>query len=709
MIHSDDLDHLDVKELRRKAEKQQESEEESTEDLSPSEKSELIQKLRIHKLELEMQNQELREIHQQLLVSRNAYYELWEHAPVGYLLLDRGGRIRTINRAGRKLFGSPGNELLHKPLISLADPESRIPIQLMLENFAGAEKNEKIKIDISRPDGTSRHCLLSLRFSETGSDLVQAVLTDITERDELEHTLREKEERLRLAVEGGRIGIWDLDLKTGKPTWNHMMLELIGRDPEDSIPDLEDFFEHYIHEEDRPRLRKYFAKVLARESDFVDEFRVVREDGRVCWIASTGLVYRDDEGRPVRLSGVNYDISDRKQAEKEARLIFAKLEQRVLERTEELNNANTKLRERAEQLARLSSELTLTEQRERRRLADMLHENLQQFLIGVKMNLEILSSRLADEQRPHFDKAYDLLLETINISRSLTAELAPVVLEQQGLAAALIWLQRWMKEKYDFDLELRIDPEVNVYDENISVLLFQSVRELLTNVIKHAGVKMARIVLQPEEDDFLKLIVADRGKGFDPETTSRTASGLGLFSIRERLELLGGRMELESEPDRGTEVRMVAPAGEAATDQVEHKKRGRKKAPKKQEGSARKIRLMLADDHVVMRQALSAMLEQYDDIEIIGEASDGEEAIKLAAELVPDVILMDISMPRMDGLEATRLILAHNPDIRIIGLSMHERADQSDVMLRAGAAAFCSKTGDTENLVAEIRNGKKGF
>ena len=115
------------------------------------------------------------------------------------------------------------------------------------------------------------------------------------------------------------------------------------------------------------------------------------------------------------------------------------------------------------------------------------------------------------------------------------------------------------------------------------------------------------------------------------------------------------------------------------------------------------IQVMVVDDHPVMREGLSRMLNLQSDIEVVGEASDGEDAVLLARELVPDVILMDVSMPKMDGVEATRVIHTEFSQIRIIGLSVFDKDDLAASMIAAGASDYCTKAGDTDTLLSAIR------
>ena len=117
-----------------------------------------------------------------------------------------------------------------------------------------------------------------------------------------------------------------------------------------------------------------------------------------------------------------------------------------------------------------------------------------------------------------------------------------------------------------------------------------------------------------------------------------------------------------------------------------------------------RIRLLLVDDHQIVREGLVGLLEQEDDIEVVGQASDGELAVEMVRKLQPDVVIMDISMPRLNGIEATRRIVSEFPNIRVIGLSMHYEPEMANAMQRAGAANYISKDVPSENLMAAIRS-----
>ena len=540
---------------------------------------------------------------------------------------------------------------------------------------------------------------------EAGMPLMAVVTVgDITQRKAAEQALRESQQDLARAQAVAHIGSWRLDVRRDELRWSDETYRIFGIPP--GAPMTYEAFLAAVHPEDRTSVDERWTAAL-RGEPYDIEHRIVVGDA-VRWVREKAQLEFDAEGGLLAGFGAVQDITDRKVAQEALRRARDELELRVAERTAEL-------RQRAEQLAMLASELTLAEQRERRRLAQVLHDHLQQLLVGAKFGLEVLCRRVGESQRPGVEQIQELLDESIRTSRSLTVELSPPILHEAGLGAGLEWLARWMKEKHGLLVELDIDPRAVTDREDVKVLLFQSVRELLFNVVKHAGVTHVRVEMAPQQDGRLCVKVSDRGVGFDPETmwsrSSQMAGGFGLLSIRERLELLGGRLTIESGPQQGARFMLIAPARTAAATQ-----RWAPPAPAARAAplpparilppAEGRIRVMLVDDHAVMRQGLAALLDGERDIQIVGQASDGQQAVELATRLVPDVILMDFSMPHMDGVQATRVIHRELPHIRIIGLSMYEEADRAAAMLEAGAAGYLTKSGDPDSLLGAIRGAR---
>jgi CheY-like chemotaxis protein len=217
-------------------------------------------------------------------------------------------------------------------------------------------------------------------------------------------------------------------------------------------------------------------------------------------------------------------------------------------------------------------------------------------------------------------------------------------------------------------------------------------------------------------DHQVQVVVSDQGVGFDPRTIpsqEAPGGGFGLFSIRERMQMIGGKMETDSAPGKGSRFVLTAPltvlvaqaTSTASTRLVEVPVE--RALPANRPKSGAPIRVLLADDQIVMREGLARLLSQEPDIDIVGQAADGQEAVRLAAALLPDVVLMDISMPKLNGVEATRAIRNDYCDIRIIGLSMFEEADRAQALRDAGAIAYLTKSGPPDELIAAIRESVK--
>jgi len=416
---------------------------------------------------------------------------------------------------------------------------------------------------------------------------------------------------------------------------------------------------------------------------------ICHQDGRTIPVLYNATLYRDEAGQVVGIFAAARDITARKRAE------------------EALRQANADLDQRASQLRALTGELALSEQRERSRLAKILHDHLQQLLVAAKFRVTILGRTGDDVLKQAGKEVEELIDESIAASRSLTAELSPPILNEAGLNAGLQWLARRMADTQGLFVNLEL-AESGPLPEDIKVLLFESVRELLLNVVKHANTRSAMVNLR-RFDRSLQVTVSDEGAGFDPTTmpaAGKEGGGFGLFSIRERLGLMGGTFEMESIPGQGSRVVLSVPVAPSAA--IEPPLQGIPILPEAHlmpgyPDPGLRIRVLLADDHTVVRQGIANLLKDQPDIEVIGEAADGQEAVELAAKLLPDAILMDMSMPKLNGVEATRSIHNDWPEIRIIGLSMFEEAERAQAMRDAGAVDYITKSGPAEDLINVIR------
>ncbi|MBI3140239.1 MAG: sensor histidine kinase [Rhodocyclales bacterium] len=215
------------------------------------------------------------------------------------------------------------------------------------------------------------------------------------------------------------------------------------------------------------------------------------------------------------------------------------------------------------QLRAMSEALAVVEERERRALARDLHDGLGQVLAVAKLRL----SAIRPEERPPalatLLKEVENLIDAANRSvHSLALQLSPPTPPSLGLVPALVWLAGEMQRAYGLAVHIHDDGRPKRLGGTARTTLFRVVRELLINVAKHARVPVAEVTCRQEEENRLALTVADSGIGFDYQKALAAPApgiGLGLVGVRERMDLLGGEMHVESEPGRGTTIALTVP------------------------------------------------------------------------------------------------------------------------------------------------------
>lgn len=434
-------------------------------------------------------------------------------------------------------------------------------------------------------------------------------------------------------------------------------------------------------------------------------------DGQADWSELPGLVLiggRSGKRYPARLAARREIILIQRPIKKAffTNIFRTAVEARrrqyqVRDLLEALVRTNEELRSRSGLLQKYALALTNAENNERKRIAQILHDDLQQMLASARLYTDMLLGDLDGETAGRAKPIYDILSDAMAASRTLSHELNPVFAIGGDIEEALRKLGARMAKDYGFRIQTTIGLAGAQVDEDIGVVIYRSVQELLFNCAKHARASQVSIELT-RQDKRLKITVADDGAGFDPDKLNILGGkegGFGLFSVQERATALGGCLQVHSAPDKGStfilEIPMPADI-DAETQHPEH-------SPRDNATGSHALSVMIADDHAVMRQGLAALLRSQPGIEVVAEASDGEQAVSLALQLQPDVILMDYSMPLMSGAEATRMIKAQAPHILVIGLSMYDGQNERKQMQDAGARTYLKKDVQAAELIAAIK------
>jgi CheY-like chemotaxis protein len=272
-------------------------------------------------------------------------------------------------------------------------------------------------------------------------------------------------------------------------------------------------------------------------------------------------------------------------------------------------------------------------------------------------------------------------------------------------------------ERHQLKVAVCVAPDVHAkLPTDQALLVFQSVRELLMNIAKHGGTGEACLSVE-QPDGYLRIKVRDEGKGFTVASQSGPSTKFGLFSIGERMRALGGTFDIDSVPGKGTTAILSLPLTHAHAGEFDTLESGMENVdaatvpPRRSEHptiqaqqsafahqSAKPIRVLLVDDHAMVRQGLRSVLDGYADIEVVGEASNGEEAVVMTERLRPSLVLMDINMPKMTGVDATAHIKARHPEIVVIGLSVQAGHESHLAMLKAGATRLLTKEAAVDQL-----------
>ena len=378
------------------------------------------------------------------------------------------------------------------------------------------------------------------------------------------------------------------------------------------------------------------------------------------------------------------------------------LEERVKARTRELLRYQ-------EQLRSLSSELRRTEARERQHLATALHDNLAQTLAFCKLKLAGLQKR---SDAPALADILAGVDESLTYTRGLMSDLHPMILgDEDDLTAAVQWVVAKV-QRHGLQVTVHDDGRPKPLEKESLRITYQILHELLINVLKHAQTREATVRLR-RSGQTLHLWVRDRGRGFTashhPMPTPE--GGFGLFNLREQIDQLGGTVTIRSRPQHGTLVKIRVPLLRSGTTDlsVEMPTPATSKQALPSSGgnvvgrSSPKHQVLLVDDHQILRDGLRSIIDGQPDLTVIAEASNGEIAVELARDLHPDVVIMDINMPTLNGVEATRRIRAILPDVTLIALSVQEEQQMVELMAQAGADAFLSKADAFDALSAMIR------
>ena len=460
----------------------------------------------------------------------------------GIVVIDPQGYITMANDTFFTMLGYQEEELIGENM-TLLRPGGEGHLQKtreFLDAFVGNEYAKEFELTWKRKDGTLIDVELNAALvkDEQGT-FVWGVgsVRDITARKLAEKALRNSEEKYYSLIEHANDAIISINGEGIVMGFNRSAEEMFGWSREEILGKSSELL---VSKQNRGKQREELKKLKETGSAFDSDQKIlegtgIRKDGEEFPLEFSFYVI-ETGGEVIATSSIR-DVSKRKMVEK-------------------------KLFDYQNRLKALTSQLTLSEEKERRRFAEYLHDEIGQYLFASQIQLEQLKAfQVSKKNKEVLDSIIKNIKHMIDKSRSLTFELSSPVLHELGLEKALEWLAEHIYKQYNIRVDLKDDREEKKLNDDMKIFLYQAVRELLTNVAKHAQVKNA-IVSIKKDNAGLQISVEDKGVGFNSlSADSREGhnKGFGLFRINERVEQFGGQLKVESQPNRGTIITLVVP------------------------------------------------------------------------------------------------------------------------------------------------------
>ncbi|CAH2461803.1 MULTISPECIES: hybrid sensor histidine kinase/response regulator transcription factor [Bacillus] len=319
--------------------------------------------------------------------------------------------------------------------------------------------------------------------------------------------------------------------------------------------------------------------------------------------------------------------------------------------------------------------ITLLEERDR--LSKDLHDTMGHSYTSIIMGMETLRMELKSKEG---EQQLDSLLQLArNSMEEVRLYLHQLDLSQESLplAVTLQQLTEEFKKHAKVNVRTRIIGEEYMASKQSKMTLYRSLQESLTNAVRH-GHSTEIIVSLHFEPQQIRLDVQDNGCGVE-----EWKDGFGLTAMKERVSQSQGRVIVYSKKGEGTLISCVL--------------------PKQAQLSNEQIRLCIVDDHSFIRESLHTILDGQEDLQVVGMAEDGERAVELCERLKPDVVLMDLEMPNLDGIHATKMIKEKWPGIRVLILSTFQNTERAKEIIRNGADGYLLKSIDSRELAESIR------
>lgn len=531
--------------LRRRAESVLEGNEVNLHSLTVEDIQNLIHELQVHQVELELQNEQLRQTQRELEAARDKFVYLYDFAPVGYITIDRQGRIWEANLTAVAKLGLERSHLIRHLLSGFIVSEDQETYYLWRCSLFDKQGAQSCEIRLLKRDGSLFYAQLEGLVVEDMAieeSLARVAITDITTRCQADIALAQERNLLRTLIDNLPDYIYVKDRESHFITGNAAVAEVMGAQGVEELVGKTDF--DFYPEMFATQFRTDELSVIESGRALLNkEELLVDAEGNERIVSTTKVPLRDQQGNITGLVGIGRDITPRKRIENERAQLFAAISRQ------------------REELRALAARLAEVQENERQQLARELHDQMGQNLTALGFNLNYLQTQLArpDPKLPKLQErladSLSLVEQTTDRIRDVMAELRPPMLDDYGLVDSLEWYAQRFAERMQVEVKVQGDMAPPRLDALIENTFFRITQEALTNVAKHARATQVIISIN-ESAGRICLVIADNGIGFDPSQRNRPVPqpSLGLLTMTERAESLGGLCRIESHPGRGTRI-----------------------------------------------------------------------------------------------------------------------------------------------------------
>jgi PAS domain S-box-containing protein len=452
-------------------------------------------------------------------------------------LMDRNGTYLDYHARDPNALYVPAEQFLGKTMSDVMPPELASIFADAIAR-AGAEPSV-VEYRLPAPTGDR---FFEARLVSCGPARVLTIVRDITAQKLVEMQFQTSQDRYALATAAAGVGVWDWNAETGELYVDLEVMRILGY-TEDEKVDYRVDWKRLVHPHDLERMSAcVFDCVEGRRENYDIEHRMLHKDGSLRWFHTRGSAVRHPDGKPYRVVGTFTDVTDRKRAE------------------ETLLTRETTLRESYAEIQMLGGRLIAAQETEHKRLARELHDDLSQKLALLAIDAEQLV-----QDAPDFAERVNRIGQRVGEIASnvhdVSHRLHPFKLDVLGLVAAVQSVCNDVSAQHGLIVEFHHQQVADTLSSEVVLCVYRIVQEALRNIVKHSHAQRASIHLE-QQGAHLTLNIADSGVGFTPATLEH--SGLGLVSIRERVNLLGGQVVIRSAPGRGTRLGVRVPVDSKA-------------------------------------------------------------------------------------------------------------------------------------------------